>query len=76
MTNLSNVPLKDVDMEKVLDNLMSHFHNSGTAKVMKTIRLSETMSNLVEEQAHDSGLTFSHWVRRAIASELRRSNGQ
>ena len=63
-------------MSEKLHNIMSNFHNSGTAKVMKTIRLSETMSNLVEEQAHDSGLTFSHWVRRAIASELRRSNAQ
>jgi len=72
MTNHSNAP----EVQEVLDNLMSHFHNSDTTKVMKTIRLSETMSNLVEEQAHDSGLTFSHWVRRAIASELRRSNGQ
>ena len=71
MTTHSNGP----EVQEVLDNLMSHFHNSDTAKVMKTIRLSETMCNLVEEQAHDNGLTFSHWVRRAIASELRRGNG-
>ena len=64
-------------VQEVLDSLMSHFHTPATTKVVKSVKLPDTMCRLVENQASLSGVTFSDWVRRAIIEQLRRtSNGE
>jgi uncharacterized protein with von Willebrand factor type A (vWA) domain len=68
--------LQSPEVKKALSNLMTNFHHPATMKVTKSVKLSVQMSELVEDRAQISGVTVSDWIRRAIASELRRNDGQ